>query len=95
LFRLPPPFSGSRYFSVGKDKMVFRLLEEVAGKPPSERYGHSAVEYKGYIYIFGGNSAETFSSETFRFDIGTTTFHLLKLNWSLPNALKKNGRGRK
>ncbi len=49
----------------------FSLLDDVQGTPPSERYGHSAVEYQGKMYIFGGcDNQGSFSSEMHIYDIG-------------------------
>lgn len=66
--------AGSNASSVVKS---FVQLMDVKGKPPKERYGHSAVEFEGKMFVFGGcNNKGTFSSDLYIFDIGTRTIFL-------------------
>lgn len=43
-----------------------------SGKPPSKRYGHSAVVYSGCMYVFGGYDDFGYkSNELFEYRFGT------------------------
>ncbi len=46
-----------------------------SGKPPSKRYGHSAVVYSNCMYVFGGYDDFGYkSNELYEYRFGKTTF---------------------
>jgi len=47
-------------------------LDNISGKPPTKRYGHSAVVYNSNMYVYGGYDDFGYkSNEIFEFRLGS------------------------
>jgi hypothetical protein len=58
------------------DTMTWSQEDNVSGKPPSKRYGHSAVVYNKCMYIYGGYDDFGYkSNELYEYRLGMSLPH--------------------